>query len=141
MGLLTRPRDGDWVSALREEIEGQLEGGALVVVRTIDGIGKKIDVRSFLRGVRVGVGREALDRAGIMGDLLPIQIDTALSGSSGVRVGEVVEALLGKEVPFRAVRASMWARRPGSDHDTTPLDLAALRRDAAPQRELLAAQE
>jgi len=140
-GLLSRPTDGDWVTAVRHEVEGQLEGGNLVVLRTVDGIGKKIDVRSFLRGVRVGVGREALDRAGIMGDLLPIQIDTALSGSSGVRVGEVVEALLGKEVPFRAVRASMWARRPGSDHDTTPLDLAALRRDAAPQRELLAAQE
>lgn len=120
-GLLSRPTDGDWVTAVRHEVEGQLEGGNLVVLRTVDGIGKKIDVRSFLRGVRVGIGREALNSAGIMGDLLPIQIDTALSGSSGVRVGEVVEALLGEGGPLPRGEGVDVGATPGSDHDTTPL--------------------
>jgi radical SAM-linked protein len=124
-GLVTRAVDGDWETALRAEIEGQLEGGSLVVLREIDGIKKKVEVRRYLRKVTVGVGAETLARAGVVGDLIPIEIEVALSGSGGVKVSEVVEALLGKELPHRAIRATMWSTR--SMRTVDPLDLASLR--------------
>ena len=127
--LFPRAEGEAWVDALRREIDGQLDGGRLTVMRTIEGIGKKIDVRAFLRGVRVGVGAEALAGAGVVGDLVPIEVDTALSGTGGVRIGEVVEALLGKDLPHRAVRVAMWATK--RQERVTPMNLAALRRDAA----------
>ncbi|MBI2395347.1 MAG: TIGR03960 family B12-binding radical SAM protein [Deltaproteobacteria bacterium] len=138
LGMVARPIGDDWVGALRAEVEGQLEGGSLTVVRTVEkigeGIGKKIDVRRWLDRVTVAPepradsrhgGAETLARAGIVGNLVPVEIDVALSGQGGVKVTEVVEALLGRDVPFRAVRAAMWAAREGRRVD--PMDVAALR--------------
>src|SRR5262249_19168374 len=94
----TRTRDDD-VSLIRSQIEGQLQGAGLTVMRVIEGIGKKIDVRSYLeRAVVDSVSaRRAHDEAGIAGDLVAIEVDTRFSGSGGVKISEVVEALLGKE--------------------------------------------
>jgi len=125
LGMLSRPSDGDWASALRAEIEGQLEGGSLVVVRTIDGIGKKIDVRRWLDRIAVNRGADVLARAGVVGDLVPVEVDVTLSNQGGVKISEVIEALLGKDVPFRAVRAAMWTTRNGRRVD--PLDIVGLR--------------
>ncbi|MGZ3454645.1 MAG: TIGR03960 family B12-binding radical SAM protein [Polyangiales bacterium] len=124
-GLVTRAIDDDWVTALRSEIEGQLEGGSLVVLREIDGIKKKVDVRHYLRKVTVGTGAEVLARAGVVGDLIPIEIEVALSGQGGVKISEVIEALLGKELPHRSIRATMWSTRAMRTVD--PLDLERLR--------------
>jgi radical SAM family uncharacterized protein/radical SAM-linked protein len=125
-GLVTKPVNGDWETALRQEIEGQLEGGSLVVLREIDGIKKKVEVRRYLRTVTVGAGRETLARAGVVGDLIPIEIEVALSGPGGVKISEVVEALLGKDLPHRSIRATMWSTRAMRTVD--PLDLASLRK-------------
>jgi radical SAM family uncharacterized protein/radical SAM-linked protein len=113
----------DEVGLMRREIEGQLEGGALTVIRRIDGIGKKIDVRSFLRDVRIGQGAASLGAAGIADGLLPVEVDVRLASGAGVKISEVVEALLGAETPHRAVRIGMWAERHGRAVD--PLDLPA----------------
>jgi radical SAM family uncharacterized protein/radical SAM-linked protein len=125
LGLLARPIDGDWVAALRAEIEGQLEGGRLQVLRNVDGIGKKIDVRRYLERITVDRGGADLAGAGIVGDVVPIEIVVSLSGQGGVKVSEVVEAFFGKDVPFRAVRGAMWATRNGQRAD--PMDTDALR--------------
>lgn len=125
LGLVARPNGDDWVSALRAEIEGQLEGGRLQVIRTVDGIGKKIDVRRYLERITVDRGGAELARAGIVGDVVPIEIVVSLSGQGGVKVSEVIEAFLGRDVPFRAVRAAMWATRNGRRVD--PMDTDALR--------------
>ena len=77
------------------------------------GLGKKIDVRRYLNRITVGRGSEDLTAAGIVGDLIPLEIVVSMSASGGVKASEVVEAFLGKEIPFRSVRASMWATRNG----------------------------
>src|SRR5262249_37910946 len=124
-GLVTRVQGDDWESALRSEVEGQLEGGSLVVLREIDGLKKKIDVRSWLRKVSVGRGGDVLERAGFVGALVPIEVEVALAGSGGVKIAEVVEALLNKDVPHRAIRATMWSTR--SMRAVAPLELEKLR--------------
>jgi radical SAM family uncharacterized protein len=128
-GLLTTiaRADGriDWEASLAAEIEGQREGGTLVVLREIDGIKKKIDVRRWLERATVGRGGEALRAAGIVGDLIPIEVDVALSGQGGVKISEVVEALVGKELPVRPIRVAMWPSRGGRRLD--PMDLVAVR--------------
>ncbi len=111
--------------ALAREVEGQLEGGSLSVMRIIEGIGKRIDVRSYLERVVPGVGGDVLERAGIVGDLYPIDIVVRLASSGGVKVGEVIEALLGKDVPMRAVRAGMWSQKHALSID--PIDVERLR--------------
>lgn len=111
--------------ALVHEIEGQLEGGRLTVLRKIDGVGKKIDVRTYLERITVGRGAEDLVRAGVMGDLIPIEVVVSMSGSGGVKISEVIEAFLGKDVPHRAVRAAMWPARAG--RRVNPMDAGTLR--------------
>ena len=122
------------VDGLRREIEGQLEGGSLVVMRSIDGgLAKKVDVRDHLERVVIDPapehGSDVLRRAGVLGDVISIEVMVRLAASGGVKIGEVVEALLGKEAPFRAVRAGLWATRGGRTID--PIDVARLRDVAA----------
>jgi radical SAM family uncharacterized protein len=133
LGLLGAPRGplgaqsaDAWIAALRAEIEGQLEGGSLVVMRTIEGVGKKIDVRSWLSRVTVDApsARAAIHEAAFTGDLVPIEVEVRMAATGGVKIGEVVEALLGKTAPYRAVRVGMWAQRDGRRID--PIDVAAL---------------
>ena len=118
------------VDGLRREIEGQLEGGSLVVMRSIDGaLAKKIDVRDHLERIAIDPpaehGIDLLRRAGVIGDVVPIEVRVRLAASGGVKIGEVVEALLGKEAPFRAVRAGLWATHDGRAID--PVDVSRLR--------------
>ena len=137
-------RDGN--NALRREIEGQLEGGSLTVVRyeagagaREGGLGKKIDVRHYLEHVEVDspTARTLLDRAGIVGDVVPIDVMVRLAASGGVKISEVVEALLGKQALFQSVRAGLWATREGRRID--PIDVQLLReaRDGGDAREVL----
>jgi radical SAM family uncharacterized protein/radical SAM-linked protein len=120
-------RGGDaW---LCERIERALVAEALPVMRRIDGIGKRIEVRGFVRsiGVSADAGGE-LARAGMVGDLLPVAVEVEVRGSGGVKIAEVVEAVCGDaEVPHRPVRVALGAR--ASDESLVwPLELAALRR-------------
>lgn len=77
-------------------------------------LSKKVDVRAHLRHVTVDRGGSALVEAGIVGDLLPLEVEVSLSASSGVKISEVVEAFFGHELPHRAVRSAMWAMRDGA---------------------------
>jgi radical SAM-linked protein len=95
---------------LAERLETALASETLPVVRRIDGIGKRVDVRSFLRVARMGNDQSvaALRRAGIVGDLVPLEIVVDVRGSGGVKATEVVEAVLGDSaIPHRAVRAEL----------------------------------
>jgi radical SAM family uncharacterized protein/radical SAM-linked protein len=95
----------------------------LIVRRSIDGLGKKVDVRHFVQGLRVGgdVERADLSRAGLLGDLLPIEAVVALGPTGSTKAAEVVEALFGPSFPHKAVRVQLLA---GSH---SPLDTASLR--------------
>jgi radical SAM family uncharacterized protein/radical SAM-linked protein len=115
----------DW---LRGRIDRALGAAELPVVRRIDGIGKRIEVRSLLRSVAIDAqAAVALSRAGIVGDMIPLSVEVEVRGSGGVKIAEVVEAVSGDaELPHRAVRTTLGLRR---DDGTIalPLDLGALR--------------
>lgn len=95
----------------------------LIVRRNIEGLGKNIDVRRFVRSVRIGGDdeRAALSRAGLLGHLLPIDAVVELGPNGSAKATEVVEALFGPGFPHKAVRFQLLAG------DFSPLDIARLR--------------
>jgi radical SAM-linked protein len=87
----------------------------LTVVRRIEGVGKRVDVRDYMRDVAVGGddARWQLERAGLAGDLTPIDVDVDVRSSGGVKIAEVMEAFFrGDDLPFVPVRVALGARRP-----------------------------
>jgi radical SAM-linked protein len=95
----------------------------LVIRRDIDGLGKKVDVRHFVQTLRVGGDeeREALSRAGLLGDLVPVEARVALGPTGSTKAAEVAEAVFGPGFPHKAVRVQLLAG------DVSPLDTARLR--------------
>jgi radical SAM family uncharacterized protein/radical SAM-linked protein len=114
---------------LRDRARAAMEASTLVVMRRIDGVGKRVDVREFLRSVELAgdEGVASVARAGIVGELLVLSVEVEVRGSGGVKISEVVEALWGDaELPHRAVRVALGARLPGGAL-VSPLDLEGLR--------------
>jgi radical SAM family uncharacterized protein/radical SAM-linked protein len=105
----------------------------LPVIRRIEGIGKRVDVRAFLRTIDIAdpddasrLGRGGLAHAGIVGDLVPVAVEVEVRGSGGVKIAEVIEAVCGDaEVAHRAVRVALGASR--AHGIVSPLELDALR--------------
>ncbi|HEY8038616.1 MAG TPA: TIGR03960 family B12-binding radical SAM protein [Polyangiaceae bacterium] len=117
---------------LEERVGALRAATSLVVVRRIDGIGKRVDVRDFLRSIELATdeGSALLARAGIVGDLVPLTVEVDVRGSGGVKIAEVMEAMCGDaELPHRAVRVALGARlADGRVASTMELDtLRALR--------------
>jgi radical SAM-linked protein len=98
------------------------------VLRRIDGIGKWVDVRAFVRALVVDTpeSREAIAKAGMVGDLVTMLVDVEIRGSGAVKIAEVVEALASEELPHRAVRVALGTWKDGVLQ--SPMDLAAVRR-------------
>ncbi len=118
--------NADWV---RERIAATLAATEIIVVRRIDGIGKRVDVRDFLRYIAIGApdNGAALEQAAIAGDLVTFAADVDVRGSGGVKIAEVVEAMFGDSaIPHRAVRTALGRRLPDGTI-ASPLDLTALR--------------
>jgi radical SAM-linked protein len=95
------------------------------VRRSIEGIGKIIEVKAFV--VRVDVGgpaaSETLGRAGIVGKVVPLSVSTRITQTGSVKIAEVIEALTGDaRFPFKAVRAALTGR------GGSPMDLPLYRR-------------
>jgi radical SAM family uncharacterized protein/radical SAM-linked protein len=110
-------------TGLRERISQLMIASEVTVVRRIDGIGKKIDVRDFLHRINVAPDASLLERAGIGGDLVTLAVEVDVRGSGGVKIAEVVEALFGdSEVPHRAVRVELGTTR-FDGTVASPLDL------------------
>jgi hypothetical protein len=116
------------VAWLQDRTRAALEARELVVVRRIDGLGKRVDVREYLRALAVSweQGRAALAAAGVTGDLVPVAVDVDIRGSGGVKVTEVMEAAFGAEMPGHPVRFTLGLRADG-DVVLSPLALAAVR--------------
>jgi len=118
--------NADWI---RERIAATLAAREIIVVRRIDGIGKRVDVRDFLRYVAIGApdSGTALEQAAIAGDLVTFAADVDVRGSGGVKIAEVVEAIFGDAaIPHRAVRTALGRRLPDGTI-ASPLDLTTLR--------------
>ncbi len=108
---------------------------ALTIWRDVRGIGKRIDVGAALVSTAVGDGLDALERAGFVGDLLPIRVTLRLGGKTTPRPAEVLRALTGvSDLEPKVVRTGLFARRTSGRAEL--LDLAAIR----PKPELEAAE-
>lgn len=125
---------------LAERVDAVRAATELPIVRRIDGIGKKVDVRQFLRGIALGgeKAHDAIARARIAGDFATIEVDVEIRGSGAVKISEVVEVLAGAELPHRAVRVAMGMWK-GDGAIASPMSLESVRKGEAPAP-VLAAQ-
>ncbi|HEY3500910.1 MAG TPA: TIGR03960 family B12-binding radical SAM protein [Polyangiaceae bacterium] len=116
--------DSGGENALAERIAALLSKTEAPVRRDISGVGKIVDARKFLRSLALGndAALAALERAGIVGALLPLEVGIAITPTGSVKVAEVVEALFGRPIEHLSVRVMLLA---GSG---TPLELEAHRR-------------
>jgi len=107
------------------------------VIRRMENVGKKVDVRDFVRRIEMKDLSADLTRAGVIGDFATFEILTDIRNGGGVRASEVVEALFGmpeNEAPHHAVRTRMGTLQGEAVVDPTDLDtIRAIReaRDAA----------
>jgi radical SAM family uncharacterized protein/radical SAM-linked protein len=80
--------------------------------RDIDGLGKFINVRQFVELIRIG-GDDSLsllERAGLVGRMIPIDVTIEIGQRGSAKVAEVVEALTGLPgFPHRGVRSALLA--------------------------------
>ena len=93
----------------RERVAAALAAPTLPVVRSIDGLGKKVDVRTFLRSLswEDPRARDALARAGLVGDLVTMLAEVAVTPQGSAKISEVVEVLFGAGTPCQSVRVSL----------------------------------
>lgn len=105
--------------------------------RQIEGIGKVLDVRRYLLSAEPlgDGGRRALARAGLVGDLVGVDVSAAILPSGAVKSSELAAVIAGDGVtapPHRAVRAELFGEDDAGRF--SPLDLARGRK-AAPEIE------
>jgi hypothetical protein len=111
--------------SLRALIEERMQG-ELRARRTIEGIGKWVDVKRYLGAVEVGAGAQTLADAGIVGDLTSVRIQLRITDAGTAKVSEALATLLGQdELPARFVREQLLWRSEGTVGE--PLDLERLR--------------
>lgn len=111
-----------------------MEASSLPIRREIEGIGKVIEVRDYLERASVAGPEElsALGRAGLIGDLVAIDVEVAIRGSGAVKSSEVAAVIAGDgkaPPPHRAVRIGLFVRAGGER--VSPVDLARTRRSRA----------
>jgi hypothetical protein len=110
---------------LRESVAARCQG-ELRTRRTIEGIGKWVDVKRYLVSAEVGSGAETLAAAGVVGELVPLRIQLRITDSGSAKASEALETLLGKsEVPARIVREKLLWRV--GDSVGTPLEIERAR--------------
>jgi radical SAM family uncharacterized protein/radical SAM-linked protein len=87
-----------------------LQKSELKLRRDVDGLGKIVDVRSFVEHLAVGdaTSLASLERAGLVGRMLPLDVTISIGQRGSAKVAEVVEAVLGeKGFPHKAVRVEL----------------------------------
>ena len=98
------------VHGLQELVHARLQG-ELRTRRTIEGIGKMVDVKQYLSEVQVGEGAQTLAEAGVLGDLTPIRLRMRITDAGTAKVSEAIETLLGSgDLPARFVRERLLWR-------------------------------
>jgi hypothetical protein len=100
------------VDDVRAHVAARREG-ALVVMRRVDGVGKKVDVGALLDALTVDEGDDAVRAAGYVGELLALRFRTRVLPTGAAKAMEVVEALFGPEAPARYIRTAMGRLRDG----------------------------
>ena len=111
-------------------VEAFVAKSELKLRRNVDGIGKLVDVRALTRSLELGddSAHEALERAGVIGRVVPLFASMVISPKGSAKISELVEAIVGRPgFPFQAVRVSLLTE------NGTPLEVERHRkRPAAP---------
>ena len=94
--------------------------------RDVRGVKKRVDIGAVLVDLCVGAGAEAVEAAGLAGDLLPVTITLRMDGKTTPRPGEVLRVLTGiDELAPRVIRSAFFALR--GERRVEPLQLEDLR--------------
>jgi radical SAM-linked protein len=134
-------REHGGASWLAERVALALGARDFRLLRTIEGIGRWIDVRAFVRGISLETpgARAAVEAAGLVGDFSVLEVDLEIRGSGAVKISEVVTMLTGlSDFSHRAVRFALGMWSPSLPDDTegssirvggvvSPMDLRAVR--------------
>ena len=120
------------------DVEAWLEGKIaetmaapeLLLRREIDGIGKIVDVRKYLRRAEIAGDfvKGEVARAGLFGDLVIADVEVIITGTGSVKASEVAAKIVA-DVPHRAVRLALLA-----DVDGEPESLLSLARLRKPMK-------
>ncbi|MFO0660155.1 MAG: TIGR03960 family B12-binding radical SAM protein [Polyangiaceae bacterium] len=96
-------------ASLEQDIARVNNASELPIVRVIEGLKKKLDVKTYLRSVALETqaSKQAAFDAGFLGDLITVEARIAITGSGSIKASEVAEVLVGAEVPHRAVRMAL----------------------------------
>ena len=100
----------DGPDGLRGRVESAMAAKELRLKRMVEGIGKMVDVREYLRAIEIDspAARAATADAGLVGSFVVLAVDLEIRGSGAIKIAEVVEALAGvNDLPHRAVRFAM----------------------------------
>jgi radical SAM family uncharacterized protein/radical SAM-linked protein len=100
------------VSALERAIAELMAKTEVKLRRDVEGVGKFVNVRQFVQEMRVGdsESQALLQRAGLIGRMVPVDVTIEIGQRGSAKVAEVVEALLGiKDFPHRGVRSALLA--------------------------------
>ncbi|WP_437294338.1 TIGR03960 family B12-binding radical SAM protein [Sorangium sp. So ce426] len=112
---------GDAEALLAARCSAALSAASLPIRREIDRLAKMVDVRQYLVRAEVG-GPEvhaALARAGLVGDLVALEVEVDIRGSGAVKSSEVAAVITGEPgeapgaitpPPHRAVRLQLFGR-------------------------------
>ena len=111
---------------LAERVAAVLAAPSLPIVRRIEKVGKKVDVRTFLRRLEIGGdAAEHVARAGLVGDCVALGVDVDVRGDGSVKIAEVVE-VLAQDLEHQAVRVELLlAERLDEDRRRADADLVA----------------
>ncbi len=113
---------------LEAQVEAFRKRAEHTTIRKIEGVGKKIDVRAFVRALAVDCeeGRAAVERAGLVGELSVVLVDIAVLDRGSAKVSEVAEAIA-PGIAHRAIRVSLGLWNEGAIvSPITPFNVASV---------------
>jgi radical SAM family uncharacterized protein/radical SAM-linked protein len=133
-------------AALADRCRAALEATTLPIRRETEGnLGRIIDARTHLAHAQVAgpEGHALIDRAGLIGDLIALDVLVTISPAGAVKPVELAAVLTGEATaaaapPHRAIRAELFGGDPRAQR-WSPLDLARTRAATAAVPEATAA--
>jgi radical SAM family uncharacterized protein/radical SAM-linked protein len=114
-------------ASIERAIQLFLDKSELRVMRKLQGLGKQVDVRRFVKRLSLAEPQldSAIEAAGLIGSFVVIDATVGLGPEGSVKVAEIVEALFGEPLPHQGVRLQLLCG------EQSPLDVG-LRSAARP---------
>ncbi len=112
---------------------------SVTVMRRMDGIGKKVDVRAMVANATLGSARAALalTQAGMVGAYVPLEVEVRVTVAGSAKASEVAQAILSTtsmpELPNLILRTELFATNAAGEA-VSPLSAEALVPKPKPER-------